>query len=215
MLIPAPWDVWGFVATYAPTSVVAAITVYAGYVQSLPWGFIIPAAAVAFAATAHGLLRISEWRQRNRVQSKLLFIDILWGIDYEISESMMVISAIQYRLVLQNMAALPIHFKIERMESSFSGRSQRERIETRGVVLDGRPSQVSAQRVPLNPPIKLDISHSEAGDFVFEVSYGRSESKRPYRIAHRVRTRLKHVGENQLDRSWTYSEDEQIIKPSD
>lgn len=50
-----------------------AVTIYLGYLQGLPWMYIVVGAGVMFAATSTGLVRFDEWRERRRTNGKLHF----------------------------------------------------------------------------------------------------------------------------------------------
>jgi hypothetical protein len=55
----------------------SAMTVLAGYLQSVPWMYVIVAATFVFACAAAGALRLSEFRARITAQNKLGLPQIL------------------------------------------------------------------------------------------------------------------------------------------
>jgi hypothetical protein len=54
---------------------------YAGYVANLPWMYIIVAASLCFGGISTGLVRLSEWIEKGRVDGKLQFASINLGVD--------------------------------------------------------------------------------------------------------------------------------------
>ena len=44
-----------------------------GWIQDIPWFYLLVGASVLFAAISTGLLRFDEWIYRNRVKDKLTF----------------------------------------------------------------------------------------------------------------------------------------------
>lgn len=56
---------------------------YAGYVAHLPWMYIIVAASLCFGGVSTGLVRLSEWMEKGRVDGKLQFASINVGVDVQ------------------------------------------------------------------------------------------------------------------------------------
>jgi hypothetical protein len=66
-------------ATYFIPIGAALMTGYAGYIQGLPWMYIMIGAGLMFAAITTGLVKFDEWRDRRRVEGKLAFVSVRAG----------------------------------------------------------------------------------------------------------------------------------------
>ncbi len=110
---------WGIIAT-APF-LLAIATVVAGYLQLLPWPYILVTATFVFAATATGLLRLSELRARSTAVNKMSFqgIALASEIDKDRNGRPKTISRAQLGVVLHNAAHFPMSYYIEEIETSF------------------------------------------------------------------------------------------------
>jgi len=56
---------------------------YAGYLANLPWMYIVVAASLCFGGISTGLVRLSEWMEKGRVDGKLQFSSINVGVDVQ------------------------------------------------------------------------------------------------------------------------------------
>lgn len=102
----------------------SALTVVAGYFQSVPWMYVIVAATFVFAAAAAGALRLSEFWARITAQNKLLFQQIIPAADFirdKKSGKIKNIERVQIGISLQNTAHFPISYVVDEMSTSFEG----------------------------------------------------------------------------------------------
>lgn len=53
-----------------------AVTAYLGYLQDLPWMYIVVGAGIMFAAVTTGLVRFDDWRERKRIEGKLRYCQL-------------------------------------------------------------------------------------------------------------------------------------------
>lgn len=84
------------------------VTVYLGYIQSLPWMYVWLGALAAFAIMAHGLLRYDEWRLRRRVEDRLAFQSVILGPTIKND-------GLTIGLQLVSSAAFPVEFEITKI----------------------------------------------------------------------------------------------------
>ena len=85
-------------------------TVMIGSWSSIPWFYIYLGALFAFAMTATGLLRFSEWRFRVTAKDKLSFSNV--RVRKRLSEQG-VVSGVQIGCELKNEALFPMEFVIQ------------------------------------------------------------------------------------------------------
>jgi hypothetical protein len=101
-----------------------AAAIAAGYVQGVPWIYVVVAAAVTFGAGATGALRFSELRVRMTPINKLAFTLVTFSADFVRDKKTGQIRALekaQIGLQLQNTAHFGISYLIEDMQTSFEG----------------------------------------------------------------------------------------------
>ena len=79
-----------------------------GWVQGFPWFYLYVSAVVIFAFAATGLLRFSEWKDRNTPEHKLQFGSV--RVSARKSEVGQNIEAIGIGFQLHNTATFPITF---------------------------------------------------------------------------------------------------------
>src|SRR5580700_5291678 len=110
---------WGVIAT-APF-LLALATAVTAYLQPLPWPYIFVTGSFVFAATAHGLLRLSELRARATAVNKLSFQGIAVASDFSKDKNgrPKIFERVQLGVVLHNSAHFPMSYYIEEIESSF------------------------------------------------------------------------------------------------
>jgi hypothetical protein len=104
--------------------VLAAVTVLAGYLQSIQWMYIIVAAAFVFAAMATGALRLSEYRARISAQNKFFFKGVVPAADFvrdKKTGKIKFIEKMQICMILYNGAHFPISYIIDDIGTSFEG----------------------------------------------------------------------------------------------
>jgi hypothetical protein len=104
-----------FRAVILPTLIMAGGVVLTA-IYEWPWPEIYLAAVFLFAASAHGLLRFDEWRQRNRVEHKLLFNGVHVASDRSPDGS--ALTTVQIAAVLRNNASFPISYKVTRIRTT-------------------------------------------------------------------------------------------------
>ncbi len=110
---------WGLIST-APF-LLAVLAAVAGYLQPLPWAYIIAIATFVFAMSANGLLRLSELRQRATARNKLSFQGgaVAANITRDKRGNAKTIDQVQIGVLLQNNAHFPIAYHVDEIETSF------------------------------------------------------------------------------------------------
>jgi hypothetical protein len=110
---------WGIISTLP--FLLALLTAVAGYLQPLPWVYVIVAATVVFAMTANGLLRLSELRARGTAQNKMSFQGIAVGasISRDRNGRPKTLDTVQIGIILQNSAHFPMAYHVDSIETSF------------------------------------------------------------------------------------------------
>jgi hypothetical protein len=101
----------------------SALTVVVGYLQVVPWLYVIVAAAFVFAAVATGALRISEFWARITAQNKLM-CQILPAANFirdKKTGKIKSIEKVQICIVLQNNDHFPISYIVDELATSFEG----------------------------------------------------------------------------------------------
>jgi hypothetical protein len=165
----------------------AAITIVSGYFEHAPWVVTIPAATFVFAAATTGLLRYNEWRSRRSAADKLISPNITFGIDYvrdETSGRPIGIDKVQAVIHVQNLAAFPISYIVDEIQSSVWGHiNPNPTYDTRSVVLGPISSGVFRDAVinmrSAEPKPVLD------GTLSFKIRYGH-QGREKYAIKKRV-----------------------------
>ena len=102
----------------------SAMTVMAGYLQAVPWMYVIVAATFVFASAAAGALRLSELWARMTAQNKLILQQIMPAADFirdKKTGKIKNIEKVQMCIVLQNTAHFPISYIIDEISTSFEG----------------------------------------------------------------------------------------------
>jgi hypothetical protein len=102
----------------------SALTIVAGYLQSVPWMYIIVAVTFVFASAAAGALRLSELWARMTAQNKLALQQILPAADFirdKKTGKIKNIEKVQICIVLQNNAHFPISYIVDKLATSFEG----------------------------------------------------------------------------------------------
>jgi hypothetical protein len=153
----------------------SALTVVAGYFQSVPWMYVIVAATFVFAAAATGALRLSEFWARITAQNKLLFQQIIPAADFvrdKKSGKIKGIERVQIGISLQNAAHFPISYIIEEMSTSFEGMANaRPKRETNGA--DISPFSIGWYRdQPIDAKQMLITKSVFEGHLKFKLRYG-------------------------------------------
>jgi len=117
-------DLLGRAFTYGLPFVVSAVTLASGWLGHivLPWPYLITAAAVAFAATATGLLRFAEWRARHSLEGKLSVGRVAIAFDLGGAAKAKTIKRAQVQLFMSNHSLYPISYVVEEISSSISAR---------------------------------------------------------------------------------------------
>jgi hypothetical protein len=102
----------------------SAMTVVAGYFQSVPWMYVIVAATFVFASAAAGALRLSEFWARITAQNKLALWQILPAANFirdKRTGKIKSIEKMQVCIILQNNANFPISYIVDELSTSFEG----------------------------------------------------------------------------------------------
>jgi hypothetical protein len=104
--------------------VLTGITAVTGYLQGVPWTYIIVAASFVFAATATGLLRFDEWRFRRTARNKVTVETFALGFDYarDAANKPTAVERAQVSLIIKNDATFPIYYIVDEIASSVDGR---------------------------------------------------------------------------------------------
>lgn len=107
-----------------PTLVAAAVFL-ASFVSSIPvpLPYLLTAMALAFAATATGLLRVSEWRSVNTISGKMAMAGLLVNISASPQEDgKLKIAAVNLGAQWDNLARFPIEFCVDDFEVQIGDR---------------------------------------------------------------------------------------------
>src|SRR5437868_7333425 len=102
----------------------SAVTVMAGYFQSVPWMYVMVAATIVFAAASAGALRLSEFWARITAQNKLGLWQILPAANFirdKKTGKIKSIEKVQICIILQNNAHFPISYIVDELSTSFEG----------------------------------------------------------------------------------------------
>jgi hypothetical protein len=122
---------FGLIAKLITLAIVTALPFVLGpltgvlaYLQGLPWTHVLIAGSFVFAATATGILRISEYRFRVTPLNKLIFQGIVPAVNF-IKDGRngknKGFERVQPGILLTNTAHVPISYKVEDIETSFEG----------------------------------------------------------------------------------------------
>ena len=101
--------------------VLAAMTAFSGYMEGIPWVYVIPLAAFAFAATITGILRFDEWRARRSPQNKIRQISHIVQVDVDHTKNPKLVQHIQLGVDLLNEATFPLSYIFESGDSMVMG----------------------------------------------------------------------------------------------
>lgn len=155
----------------APTAV-AMLTGVSGYLGGIPVMWIIVASTIAFAMTAHGLLRISEVTHRMAVENKLQFLnphivmDCEWGKDGRPTR----ISKMNVGVTLMNRALFPIEYVITSIHAVVENRV------ANAIKLEGFIATSASQALFASWPDAIDLADLNTldikGRLDFEIQYG-------------------------------------------
>lgn len=194
-----------FKAVLVP-AVSTVVAVMLAAIDSWPSTAMYLAAIFTFAATATGLLRFDEWRQRRRVEDKLIFSGPYVGINK--SEDGKSISAAQIGALLQNTATFPISYKVTRIRTSADNT-----IPSSGT-LNTYDAVVQAGTVSIFRDLPIDCKVPKAameGTLEIELLYGRP-GREKYPILQNITLSLRYdpmTGVFQYP--WLYSSKENIV----
>jgi hypothetical protein len=94
---------------------IPAVTIYLGFVQGLPWMYIVVGACVAFAGISAGLVRFDDWREKRRVDGKIGFVQVRSSADT--TKPSVALGAL-----FQSTAAIPIEVEIEEVRTQVDSR---------------------------------------------------------------------------------------------
>lgn len=155
----------------APT-IGAAVTVMSNFFGgSIPWPYVLAAAAFVFAALARGLVAVDEWRFQTDPSGKLVFSSMLYGFDHLAQPGGPAGISIQVGISLTNLARFPIFFEVERMDSYFEGRVPKKKNWI------SKPIQISAGGTGYWRDEKIDFEHFDSpkgdGRLSYKIAYWR------------------------------------------
>ena len=91
-----------------------------GWLQDLPWFYILVGSGLFFASTSVGLLRFSEWRHRTRAADKLTFDSVRVGRQREDEQGWA--TALRFGVNVSNSAMFPVQFRVAEMNTQFRER---------------------------------------------------------------------------------------------
>jgi hypothetical protein len=152
----------------------SALAVVVGYLQAVPWLYVIVAATFVFATVATGALRLSEFWARITALNKLGF-QILPAADLvrdKKTGKIKSIEHVQICIVLQNNAHFPISYIIEELSTSFEGMvNPRPYRDTNGA--DIAPSTQGWYRDAMIDVKNMPVTkHIFEGHIKFKLRYG-------------------------------------------
>jgi hypothetical protein len=153
----------------------SAMTLLAGYLQSVPWMYVIVAATFVFVSAATGALRLSEFWARITAQNKLLFQQIMVAANFirdKKTGKIKNIEKVQICILLQNTANFPISYIVDELSTSFEGMvNARPQRDTPGS--DIAPATVGWYRDALIDTKQMQITKSIfEGHVKFKLRYG-------------------------------------------
>lgn len=210
---PSIWDFGPWIGVYWPVmfSVIVAVS---GVFQNMPTMWILAAVALAFGGASTGALRLSEWRERNSVQTKLRFGDVNFVLNGEFRDGTLYLNKIQYSLVMQSVAHFPIRFRIVKFKSKFDNRvHDGQGPSTEGIVLMHRNPQWGGRIIELDPPVEIPRLGRKEGTIEFEIKYGRNDLIKT--IRHTIKTNVFIPDNATPQTGWSYADDISGDLPSD
>ena len=92
--------------TYVLPLGLTLVTALTGYLQGLPWMYILVGTALMFAGVTTGLVRFDEWVERRRVKGKLTLSGVNAARDVRGP-------GLVFGVTLANEAAVPIEFRTQ------------------------------------------------------------------------------------------------------
>lgn len=100
-----------------------AITVATAYVASIPIPYLLAAASIVFAMSAHGVFYIRSLREKIDPSGKLQIVSTpLYGVDVDTSSDQHILKNVQFGFSVLSKAEFPIFFSVDEIYSEFMGR---------------------------------------------------------------------------------------------
>ena len=112
-------SIWQTVRIWAWPILAMGVSVVIGWIQDFPLYYLYIGALFSGACFSTGILRFDEWRERNRVEYKLTFNAVRVAKKLKDDGS---VQSISLGFKLSNMAAFPIAFRVDELDTQFKDR---------------------------------------------------------------------------------------------
>ena len=151
---------------------IASATFLSGLGGFVPMPYLIAAASVAFAGTATGLLAVSNWRERARIEGRLTFSTVLFDPHISRNDEHITLEGARLGVQVNNMSIHDLTFQVDEMHTELFGRVNSSREH------QPKPIQIPAGGVGFWRDAYIPVGEaapaSDAGRIRFKISYWRS-----------------------------------------
>lgn len=156
----------------------SGLTAAAAYIAPIPVPYLLAAASIVFAMSAHGVFYIRSLREKLDPSGKLQIISApLCGVDVDTSSDQHILGNVQFGFSVLSKAEFPIFFSVDEIYSDFMGR-----------VCPNKSPQPKVIEVPAggegwwrDAPISIGVpmpNDTQFGNLSFKVSYWKNPHKK-------------------------------------
>lgn len=170
-LFPSPQVIYAGVLAMIPTAV-AALAFVQGYMQEMPWMWVIMATSLTFAAATHAYLILSIWRDRRNPANKLVFSNLRY---------LKTVNAPQWSLgfAVQNSSTFPIEAELCQIATKIVDRVPLKTISTGQILFIPAGGQgwfddfaievPTTPKTPIDGTLEATIKYGHPGKRKFEM----------------------------------------------
>ena len=155
------------------STVATVLTVTVGWFQGAPIFHLMVGGTLMFAAVMTGLLRVDEWKERNRTDYKLRFVNMRIHVTADGNQ----IKAIRLGFHVQNAASFPMAFNIDELTTSLIGENPKIELYPPSKPYQKREIEVNPGAIgyfdDYDIVVPEEIKRTLTGRIQCRVSYGR------------------------------------------
>lgn len=163
---------------------VPIVTAWVAYIENLPLAYGIAATSLAFGGVSSGMLRFSEWRERQSPEGKLGFQQVFVYQDIK-SRGWLI------NFVVENTAYFPIDFELSELQESIDDRIPKRTKLRQGQMAPFSSSVLTGYPIEIEPPKAVNQVPGELkGKLSFCILYGRKGAKKTCKMQRKFKFTL-------------------------
>lgn len=187
---------------YVWASLSAMGAMIATYASSPYLWIIAPVGALVFAAVAHGMLRLDEWKNLKRVEGKVFVSGLVPAWDFDQNDGKYVLNKFQVGAIIENTSNYPVYYDVDEIFSKIDGRVPKAQ------VLLNRGDTLPSHTTHTYSDSAIDLGGVEIGDGLegeFTIKLTIKHTSKEYHIARSFYLFILQ-GRNGLQLTWRVKE---------